>query len=205
VSGGERTGSDCLPSAAALQFKIELAAEALAPNARPPRAIDAAARKGVWITSCMPPASSKKRSKTMVFLRSAGNPARPGPAGEGNRQVCKRGSFVQTHFSSMTHSSRRIPCRHESTTGSIFSGRKPANRKWKKLIAAAPGRLAQPEKELWAAGRARSSTRHCAVLDAQNSIGSIAQLKDIARQGFQLAKSSLSVPTMWPSGSRITL
>ena len=50
-----------------LQLEIELAAEALAQR-QAPGAIDPAAERA-WMTSCMPPASSKKRSSTMRVLR----------------------------------------------------------------------------------------------------------------------------------------
>ena len=48
-----------------LQLEIELAAEALAQR-QAPGAIDAAAETGEWMTSCVPPVSSKKRSITSV-------------------------------------------------------------------------------------------------------------------------------------------
>ena len=63
VRGGQRQ-HDIVLGRRRLQFEVELAAEALAQR-QAPGAIDAAAERA-WMTSCMPPASSKNRSMTIM-------------------------------------------------------------------------------------------------------------------------------------------
>ena len=58
---------DAVVVGAGLQFEIEAAAESL-PHRQPPGAVDPRPN-GAWITICMPPDSSKNRSKTILPLR----------------------------------------------------------------------------------------------------------------------------------------
>ena len=159
-----------------LQLEIELAAEAFA-QGQAPGAIERLP-KGEWMTSCMPPASSKKRSSTIVSCVGR----QPSAASDGQQifgeLFGRRPRQGPSHRQAMsTRRSRQPPpCSRAATS--------PRSRDTEnESSSAAAGRLAEPERN----GRrhaVRVLDAHEAALDPQDSIGAIAELKDVAGHAF---------------------
>src|SRR5690348_17083139 len=108
------------------------------------------------MTSCMPPASSKKRSKTSASC--VGGPPSAALAAARYSTSCSAAASAMRDL--------RAQARHRD----------------RQLVAAA-GRLAEPERD----GRRRALRvldAHRAALDANDAIGGVAELEDVALQAL---------------------
>ena len=134
--------------------------------------------KGEWMTSCMPPASSKKRSKTIVSLRGqrpergarGGQVARPAAraAGAGDaRRRCRRASAIGRLESAVEPrlDLARAAARRSATAHRVRPGASPSQNGCRRL----------PVRVLDA---------HPSRLDAQDAVGDVAELEDVALQAL---------------------
>ena len=144
---------------------------------------------GEWMTSCMPPLSSKKRSSTIGRLRrqraerglarSSGN-RRAAPRPRARRPLAARCSIAARAFADVL-----AQARHRV-----------------RQLVGAPRRFAEPERN-----RRRLALRildaHAARFDAPDRYDVLPSWKTSPAR-LSTAKSSLTVPTFWPAGSSTT-
>ena len=130
---------------------------------------------GEWMTSCMPPASSKKRSKMIVAcVGSAPRAARAGGKISDQLHGGGRGDAGGGDEPRGRSLDARLQLRLELAAQPRDAGGE---------LRAAPRRLAEPERDR---GRlaARVLDPDAALLDAQDAVGHVAELEHVALQAL---------------------
>ena len=132
---------------------------------------------GEWITRCMSPVSSKKRSK--ISVRRVGQHAERGLGGGEVLDELLAGGRRQARASA--RASARTPARRPRAAGPT-SLSQPRHRRGQ-LVAAAR-RLAEPERN---GGRlaVRVLDEHLAGLHLADAVGGVAELEDVAGQALE--------------------
>ena len=130
---------------------------------------------GEWMTSCMPPASSKKRSSTIsCCVGSAPSAARA--AARYATSCTAAGASIPASATSQAHAPLGA-----GVEVCLELAAQP--RHARRQLVGAPGRLAQPERD----GRrlaVRVLDADAALLDAQDAVRDVAELEDVALQAL---------------------